>query len=170
MSIYRRIYEQHFGPIPKDVDGRTYEIHHIDGNRKNNDISNLAAHPIKKHYDIHYEQGDWAACHRIAARMKMSPELLSELSKKINRERISNKTHNFTRRKDGSSVSSDKVKNKTHNFLGGYWTKKNNSERIKSNTHNFQNQEKGVCPYCGKISRLGPLAMHVKSCERKMGD
>ena len=38
---YRKIYEQHYGPIPKDTDGRSYEIHHIDGNHNNNDINNL---------------------------------------------------------------------------------------------------------------------------------
>lgn len=32
---YRRIYEQHYGPIPKDEQGRSYEIHHIDGNHNN---------------------------------------------------------------------------------------------------------------------------------------
>lgn len=26
MSGYRKIYEQHHGPIPKDKDGRTYEF------------------------------------------------------------------------------------------------------------------------------------------------
>jgi hypothetical protein len=31
---YRKIYENHNGIIPKDSDGRTYEIHHIDGNHK----------------------------------------------------------------------------------------------------------------------------------------
>ena len=39
--IYRTIYENHFGPIPKDSDGRSYEIHHIDGNNKNDDLKNL---------------------------------------------------------------------------------------------------------------------------------
>lgn len=38
MSIYRRLYEQAHGPIPKDKQGRSYEIHHIDGNRKNNPV------------------------------------------------------------------------------------------------------------------------------------
>jgi len=28
-KFYRKIYEQHYGPIPVDSDGRTYEIHHI---------------------------------------------------------------------------------------------------------------------------------------------
>ena len=34
---YRKIYEQHHGPIPIDESGRTYDIHHIDGNHFNND-------------------------------------------------------------------------------------------------------------------------------------
>ena len=38
---YRRIYEKHHGKIPKDSDGRSYEIHHIDGDHNNCDISNL---------------------------------------------------------------------------------------------------------------------------------
>lgn len=35
-NIYRQIYEQHFGNIPKG-----YHIHHIDGNRDNNNPKNL---------------------------------------------------------------------------------------------------------------------------------
>lgn len=59
MSIYRKIYEQTFGPIPVDSSGRTYEIHHIDGNHLNNDIENLKAMTIQEHYDIHNAQGDF---------------------------------------------------------------------------------------------------------------
>ena len=79
---YRKIYEEHHGPIPRDEEGRTYDIHHIDGNWANNDINNLEAHPIRKHYDIHYEQGDYNACIRIASRMKMSPKEISEIASK----------------------------------------------------------------------------------------
>jgi len=53
-SIYRTIYEQYFGKIPKDSQGRSYEIHHLDGNHENNDISNLRCVSIQEHYDIHY--------------------------------------------------------------------------------------------------------------------
>lgn len=53
---YRKIYEQHYGPIPKDSDGRTYEIHHIDGDHSNNDPSNLKCVSIQEHYDIHHSQ------------------------------------------------------------------------------------------------------------------
>lgn len=38
---------EHFGPIP---DG--HEIHHIDDNSLNNDISNLACLPIAEHFRI----------------------------------------------------------------------------------------------------------------------
>lgn len=80
-SIYRKIYKEHYGPIPIDNQGRTYEIHHIDGDHSNNDPSNLKAVTIQEHYDIHYSQGDWAACLRMSNRMKISPEQKSDLAR-----------------------------------------------------------------------------------------
>ncbi|MBX9702315.1 MAG: HNH endonuclease, partial [Acetobacteraceae bacterium] len=68
---YRKIYEDHYGKIPIDSDGRKFDIHHIDGNKSNNNISNLKAISIQDHYNIHYEQRDWAACNAIAIRMKI---------------------------------------------------------------------------------------------------
>lgn len=56
MNNYRKIWEDNFGPIPKDENGRSYEIHHKDGNTENNDLSNLMCVSIKEHYDIHYKQ------------------------------------------------------------------------------------------------------------------
>jgi hypothetical protein len=55
---HRKIYENHIGKIPIDETGRTYEIHHIDGNHSNNDPINLEAITIQEHYDIHFEQMD----------------------------------------------------------------------------------------------------------------
>jgi hypothetical protein len=45
---YRKLYESHFGEIPKG-----YHIHHIDGNPYNNDISNLKAVSAEEHAIIH---------------------------------------------------------------------------------------------------------------------
>ena len=80
--MYRKIYEQNYGPIPVDNDGRTYDIHHIDGNRKNNDPSNLVALSIEEHYKVHYNQGEFNACLRIMTRKNVSPDFLSDLAKK----------------------------------------------------------------------------------------
>jgi len=86
MSIYkkniyhRKIYENHYGPIPRDEYGRSYEIHHIDGNHSNNDIKNLACVSIEEHYRIHKEQGDIKACLIMSKRMKLSPEEKSRLA------------------------------------------------------------------------------------------
>lgn len=80
---YRKLWIDYYGEIPKDKEGRSYEIHHIDGNRKNNDISNLKCLSIQEHYNLHKEQGDWMACNRMRERMKLSQEDRLELNKKI---------------------------------------------------------------------------------------
>ena len=66
---------------PKEEDGRSYEIHHIDGNHGNNAIANLTCIPIKEHYDEHYRNGDWGACVLIARRMGLPPDYLSSIQR-----------------------------------------------------------------------------------------
>ena len=52
--IYRRIYEDFYGiKIPKGM-----HIHHIDGNRDNNDPLNLQMVTPEEHAQIHLERGD----------------------------------------------------------------------------------------------------------------
>jgi len=83
-SYHRKIYEDHYGPIPKDSEGRSYEIHHIDGNHENNNIDNLLCVSIQEHYNIHYSQGDFKACLIMSKRMDISPEEKSRLAKITN--------------------------------------------------------------------------------------
>jgi len=80
-QYHRLIYENHNGPIPVDEFGRSYEIHHIDGNHSNNNIDNLLCVTIQEHYDIHYTQGDLKACLIMSNRMLISPEEKSRLAK-----------------------------------------------------------------------------------------
>ena len=80
-KIYRKIWEQNYGKIPLDENGRTYEIHHIDGNNNNNNIENLKCLSIEEHYRIHYEQENWIACLRMSSRMNISSEEKSLLAK-----------------------------------------------------------------------------------------
>ena len=69
MADYRKIWKDANGPIPLDELGRPYEIHHIDGNRENNDLNNLKCVSIEEHYQIHYQQKDYAACNLIIDRL-----------------------------------------------------------------------------------------------------
>lgn len=159
--IARNIYQKHFGPIPKDETGRSYEIHHIDGNRHNNDISNLVAVSIKEHYEIHYSQEDWGACYVIAQRMRVSPEELSELARKHNLRRVAEGTHPWTDKnkqreravkrvaegthhflgepgsKRSKEVQARRINDGTHHLLGGEIQRKTNKSRIENGTHHF---------------------------------
>ncbi len=54
---YRKIYENHYGKIPK-----YYHIHHIDGNPFNNDISNLQCVSAEEHAEINKNEfTKWAS-------------------------------------------------------------------------------------------------------------
>jgi hypothetical protein len=85
---YRKIWEETYGPIPKDFDGRPYEIHHIDGNHNNNELSNLMCLTIIEHYNIHYENNDFGACVMIAKRMGLPKDYISNIQKGTKRPGI----------------------------------------------------------------------------------
>jgi len=95
---YRRIYEKHYGPIPKDELGRSYEIHHKDGNHANNDINNLQLVTIEEHFNIHYAQGDMTAASMISKRMHyaLTSEQLSEIARHSVKDQIERGVHNFS--------------------------------------------------------------------------
>lgn len=140
---YRKIYENHYGPIPVDNDGRKYDIHHIDGDRNNNNPENLKAVSIKEHYAIHYKQGDYGACHKIKRRLSLSPEELSNLASLHNKFRweiLGNKHPLLVDNKE-------RVANGTHNFLGS----KMNQKRISEGTHNWLTE--WSCSHCGKTGK-----------------
>jgi hypothetical protein len=133
MIIYRKIYEQKFGPIPKEPNGRTYEIHHIDGNSSNNDPINLRAVTIQEHYDIHYSQQDWGACLLISKRLNLSPEEISTIARQNALKQFENGTHPFL----DPEVGIRSVANGTHNFFGGEIQRKSNQRRLENRTHHL---------------------------------
>lgn len=82
---YRKIWAAANGSIP---DG--FDIHHVDGDRSNNDIDNLKCVSKEEHYQIHYAQGDWDACAAILKRMNSNAEEqrnLNSIAGKIAHER-----------------------------------------------------------------------------------
>ena len=66
---HRRVWMNAYGPIPKDENGVSYEIHHIDRDCTNNSLDNLMCVSIQQHYEIHLRQGDYNAAHLIAERI-----------------------------------------------------------------------------------------------------
>lgn len=187
MTNYRKIYENHFGNIPVDQFGRTYEIHHIDGNHSNNDISNLLAVSIEDHYKIHYDQGDWGACQSILIRMNANSQTISEMARLESLKRIENGTHNFLDKEkakinarkrvaDGTHhllggeiskrVQAIRIANGTHHMLGGEVQRKNNIKRIKDGTHHLI--QKKTCPHCGLTGSGGSMyRFHFDKCKKK---
>lgn len=118
---YRKLYKTHYGEIPKDEDGRSYDIHHIDGDHTNNDPSNLSAVPIYEHYRIHKAKKEWGSCWAISLRMKLSSEEISAISKKSNEERVKRGTHNFQGEENSlrmKEIQNERVKKGTHVFIG----------------------------------------------------
>jgi hypothetical protein len=112
---YRKMWADAFGPIPKDFQGRSYEIHHINGNHSDNRLDNFKLVTIDEHYAIHYAQGDFGACKMISLRMRLSPseisQIQSDLSKRmwecdIHRENVSRKLREYANTPEGLSARS----------------------------------------------------------------
>ena len=92
---YRAIYKNHFGEIPKDTNGKSYQIHHIDGDHSNNSLENLKCVTIDEHYNIHYSQGDYGACYYIARSIRLTTEEISEIGRISAQKKVANGTHPF---------------------------------------------------------------------------
>ena len=182
---YRKIYESHHGLIPKESDGRTYEIHHIDGNHNNNSPSNLTAVPIQEHYDIHYAQGDFGACMLMKLqRMDHTPKEISILASDAACKRVKDGTHPFLSGEIQRKNSEERIKNGTHNLLSGEIQRINNQKRIEDSTHNLlgdknpvykqlengthPSQIKVCCIHCKKEIRTPALMQwHGDKCKQK---
>jgi hypothetical protein len=134
MNIYRKTYELYKGPIPKDDEGRTYEIHHIDGNRDNNDIFNLVALSIQDHYDIHYLQREYGACLLISRKMNLTAEEMRE-------------GQSFC-----GKIAAKKAKETGTYNLSPELTSKTQKRIVKAGTHHFQKKNRTIktCPKCKK--------------------
>ena len=185
---YKKIYEQHHGKIPKDNFGRSYDIHHIDGNHDNNSIENLVAVTIQEHYNIHYQNEDWAACVLIGLRMNKSPEEISRLNSLAAQKRVENGTHYW--KSDEHALNTKNRVNKaiaqgTYHMLGGkvqsdlqrrrsaakehQWNgPASNLAMLENGTH--PSQKEFICPHCGTKGKGSTNAKrwHFDNCKKKV--
>jgi hypothetical protein len=169
-SNYRKIYENHHGVIPKDEHGKSYDVHHIDFNKSNNDPSNLVALSVQDHYDLHYELGHYNACRLIMKqRINKNSEELSTLARKGALKQLSEGTHPWTG--DGThqrKVQAERVANGSHNWLGPTHNKNRvakgthpnmkrpdgtsaSSDRVRMGTHNWQKRADGTSNASDKV-------------------
>lgn len=163
-KIHQKIYEQHYGPIPKDNEGRSYEIHHIDGNHDNNLIDNLKLVTIEEHYRIHYDQGNYGACFLIAKRMKLSPTEISKIGKDAAKQ-MAEKNQLFFQTERGKEYTRnknrEKAKNGTHPAQSPEFRKFSSMNATKRNRIN--NKIPNICDQCGKtILGKANLARHQR--------
>ena len=187
-KVYRSIYIKHHGAIPLDENGRTYEIHHIDGDHTNNDIKNLIALSMQDHYDLHYAQGDYGACVLMAFKMNMTDEEISELISASHQKRISEGTHPTQQKwtcewcnKSGINMlnyhnSHDKRCKKNPNISDEDVRKRKNTsakqsksasraqlDSVRNGTHNTQ--EKWHCIHCNLNGKgAGNYRYHGENC------
>lgn len=160
-TVYQRLWIKYNGPIPKDECGRSFDIHHKDGNHTNDTITNLQCVSIQEHYDIHWNQGDYGACQSLAIRMMLSPEKISHLASLAAKRQVENGTHplldkdkakerfNHRIKETGShpildpiirrNAQKQSVVKGTHIFLNSEYQRKVQSERIKNGTHHLLN-------------------------------
>ena len=119
-KVHRRIYENHYGPIPREPNGRSYDIHHIDGDHTNNDPKNLVAVTTQEHYNIHYAQGDYGACYFIAIqRLNSTPEEISTIAKKIADQRVLDGTHPWVDKEKATIRNRKRTAEGKNPFTGG---------------------------------------------------
>lgn len=140
---YRKIWESFHGPIPKDEKDRTYDIHHIDGNRKNNSIENLICLSIEDHYKIHLE-------HFEKTKSEKEFRSLVFLSKRVNKtaneltgwtvsEEIREKISNSLKGKKRPPEVVAKIKEK----LRGYkWSQEDIESRINGQKNFYKNNDR----------------------------
>jgi len=124
--MWRKIWEKHYGKIPVDEFGRTYEIHYVDGDRTNNDITNLICVSIEEHYWIHMREGQFKAALLIAWRMR-NPEKYQIAKEKC--------------RKKTSETQQELVRQGKHHLQGGSIQRSTNLKRLAEGTHLFLDHE-----------------------------
>lgn len=150
---YRKIWEKINGKIPIDEKGRSYEIHHIDGNRKNNKIENLICVTIEEHYEIHLKNGEIHSANLIANRFNkplLQGHHCSDLVK-----------HKISTTKKGKKISDLHKQKMSESKKGKYF----------SDLHKL-NLKKGknilTCPKCGITGGSNSMKrFHFDNCGKK---
>ena len=179
---YRKLWESHFGPIPKDNLGRSYEIHHIDGDHTNNEISNLKLVTIQEHYDIHYQLCDWRSCVMIGLRLKLSPEEISKLNSLAAIKRVNSGIHPFLQGAGNIIRTCEHCGTAARSVNHARWHGNNCKHNPNKNSYqplrekqkiNFKENNPSkiliICEHCNKIiCKANYVRWHGNNCKKRI--
>jgi len=127
---YRKLWENTYGKIPKDEKGRSFEIHHIDGNRKNNKIDNLKCVSIEEHYEIHIRQFIDTGNYKDLSAAKFLAGKLNKNASELKGYKLPEKTKKKIREKlKGVKHSKERVEKMKKKLKGYKWSDKDIESR-----------------------------------------
>lgn len=129
MIDYRKKWIKANGPIPFDSEGRPYDIHHIDGNRRNNSLENLQCVSIEEHYEIHKKLWETLNRRRDLAAMRFLLHRLGRKSSDLKGYTLSEDTKEKIRKKLTGKKRPKEVVEKVRKKLKG---RKQSEESIKN--------------------------------------
>jgi len=172
-SMHQYVWSYYNGPVPKG-----YDVHHIDGNRYNNDITNLQLLKREEHRKIHSkmlteEEREWRRNNfNTKARPKAIEWHKSEAGKAWHKEHA--KKMAIRNRVDvrcicqqcGKEFITTNINGLTRKFCSGACSQKYRRD-------NGLNAIERTCAVCGKTfiaDRYGKTQTCGKSCARKYGN
>lgn len=188
---HRKVWEKFNGPIPLDEFGRSYHIHHIDGNPCNNELPNLLCLSPNDHFELHRTQGDFGAAFLLMNNhLSLSAEERSDIISKANSERwknysenerksIINKNRNSNKTTWSSTVLRRETGLKVHQSYSDKTKEQKEQEALiksssiksawKSSSFDAQREHmssKVVCPHCGKEGQKAAMSRyHFDRCK-----
>ena len=171
---YRKIYTQFYGGIPLDENGVSYDIHHIDGDKCNNNVNNLKALSIDEHYKIHLKQEDWGACKALSMRVTLPQKIKAELTRKfhLGRKRSQSTKDKISKANLGRKQSKfEREKRKFPRPGSGPQGPRSEETKLKMRKPKSslgKSKKIIICPYCGK--KGGEPIMkrwHFENCKIK---
>ena len=111
MTKYQELWIEHYGEIPREPNGKLYEIHHINGDHDDNRIENLMALTKSEHAKLH-------------AAEKLADGTHIMLGGEIQRRRVANGTHNMLGGEIARELGRKRMADGTHHFLNSEHQKK----------------------------------------------
>ena len=142
---YQKIWMRENGEIPKTGDNRIYHIHHIDGNRKNNDISNLLCVSPYEHFLIHLNNKEYMSAHAIYIKYlnETEKEKHKDVSKLAANQR-DNSNIGFNNPETYKKIfdkQNERIRNGEFHLQSGKIQSETNKKRVALGIHNFQQQK-----------------------------